>query len=130
ADAEAHRSRLLAAMTALPADANPFRAVLSGCLAVAAGYGAQRERLVLRRRVLSTSVQLRASSAERQRGWEDDVVQLLARRAEARGGPPEFELRLVTATALAALRVALDEWVAGDAGRDLQQLVEDAFRRV
>ena len=77
-------------------------------LAVADDYGAERARLVLRKRVFSSSPQLRASSAERQRGWEDAAVQLLAERAAATGAR-RVAVRAAprrSPTGLAALRVA------------------------
>jgi len=130
-DADDRCGRLLTTIAAQPPDVGPLPALLAGALAVADDYGAERARLVLRKRVLTSSPQLRASSAERQRGWEDAAVQLLAQRAAAQGlDASPFELRLVVATGLAALRVALDEWLDGDDSGDITRLVEEAFRRV
>ena len=130
-DADERCGRLLTTIAAQPPDVGPLPALLAGALAVADDYGAERARLVLRKRVLTSSPQLRASSAERQRGWEDAAVQLLAQRAAAQGlDASPFELRLVVATGLAALRVALDEWLDGDDTGDIAELVEEAFRRV
>ena len=84
-DADERCGRLLTTIAAQPPDVGPLPALLAGALAVADDYGAERARLVLRKRVLTSSPQLRASSAERQRGWEDAAVQLLAERAAARG---------------------------------------------
>jgi len=130
-DADERCGRLLTTIAAQPPDVGPLPALLAGALAVADDYGAERARLVLRKRVLTSSPQLRASSAERQRGWEDAAVQLLAQRAAAQElDASPFELRLVVATGLAALRVALDEWLDGDDTCDIAQLVGEAFRRV
>ena len=130
-DGDERCGRLLAAIEAEPPEVGPFAALLAGSLAVAEDYGAERERLVLRRGVLASTEQLRASSAERQRGWEEAVVQLLARRAEQQGvETPEFELRLVAATALAGLRVALDVWLASDEPGDFPTFVDAAFQRI
>jgi AcrR family transcriptional regulator len=130
-DADERCGRLLATIAAQPPDAGPLPALLAGSLAVADDYGAERARLVLRKRVLSSSPQLRASSAERQRGWEDATFQLLSQRAAAAGvDASPFELRLVVATGLAALRVALDEWLDEDDPGEITPLVKDAFRRI
>jgi AcrR family transcriptional regulator len=130
-DADDRCGRLLTAMAAQPAGVTPFGALLAGSLALAEDYGAERARLALRKKVLSSSTQLLASGAERQRGWEDAVVQLLSDRTASEGVVASpFELRLVAAAGLAALRVAVDEWLADETPGDLPQLVCDAFRRV
>jgi len=130
-DADERCGRLLATIADEPPGVDPLSALLAGSLAVAGDYGAERARLVLRKRVLSSTPQLRASSAERQRGWEEATFELLAQRATAqRVEPSAFELRLVVATGLAALRVALDEWLDGDGTGDIAQVVTAAFNRV
>jgi AcrR family transcriptional regulator len=131
-DADERCGRLLTVIADRPADEPLLQAILAGSLAVAADYDAERARLVARKRILESSPQLRAYSAERQRGWEDAVVHQLSERprstAPERDAP--FELRLVAATGLAALRVALDAWLADDDAPELEVLVEQAFRRV
>src|SRR6476660_7056606 len=62
-DADDRCGRLLAAMAGQPARVTPFGALLAGSLALAEDYGAERARLALRKRVLSSSTQLLASSA-------------------------------------------------------------------
>src|SRR5690349_2906789 len=71
AESDERCGRLLTTIRVEPLDAPPLQAVLAGSLAVAEDYRAERERLIVRRRVLSSTPHLRASSAERQRGWED-----------------------------------------------------------
>jgi AcrR family transcriptional regulator len=131
AESDERCGRLLSTLQAQPLDVVPLQAVLAGCLAVAEDYRAERERLTVRRRVLASTSNLRASSAERQRGWEDAVAQLLTERAEARGeAVPAFEIRLLAATSLAALRVALDEWLETDEHGELPAVVREAFGRI
>jgi AcrR family transcriptional regulator len=131
AESDERCGRLLTTIAAEPRGTAPLQAVLAGSLAVAEDYGAERDRLIVRKRVLSSSPDLRASSAERQRGWEDAVAQLLTERAEARGDAASgYELRLLAATSLAALRVALDEWLAAEEYGDLPAIVRDAFGRI
>jgi hypothetical protein len=69
--------------------------------------------------------------AEHQHGWEVEVVDVLQRRALAQQEPvTRDELVLVTAVTTAALRVALDAWVADASAPDLGVLLDDAFARL
>jgi MftR C-terminal domain len=99
--------------------------------ALAADYRHDRAALVARSRIVAASPHLQAYKAEHQGGWEADVVEVLERRARV---PHEAvgheELVLVTAVTTAALRVALDAWVADGGARDLGALLDDAFARL
>src|SRR5690242_4574375 len=82
AESDERCGRLLTTLRAEPLDAPPLQAVLAGSLEVAEDYRDERVRLIARRRVLWSTTHLRASSAERQRCWEDAEAQLLTDRAE------------------------------------------------
>jgi hypothetical protein len=99
--------------------------------ALAADYRDDRDALVSRSKIVAASPHLQAYKAEHQHGWETDVVEVLARRAVAQRVPvSREELQLVTAVSTAALRVALDAWVADASAPDLGVLLDDAFARL
>lgn len=131
ADAAARRGRLLSVIAERPADEPAFVALRAAMRELTADYRDDRDALVTRSRILAASPHLQVYKAEHQHGWEADVVDVLERRALARDERvPRDELVLVTAVATAALRVALDAWIADPAAPDLGVLVDDAFSRV
>ena len=131
ADASARRERLLAVIADRPADEPPFVALRAAMRTLAADYRDDREALVTRSQVVGASPHLQAYKAEHQHGWEADVVDVLERRAVAqRHAFTREELQLVTAVCTAALRVALDTWVADPGAPDLDVLLDDAFARL
>jgi AcrR family transcriptional regulator len=131
ADADARRERLLAVLADQPADQPPFGALRAAMRALAIDYRHDRAALVARSKVLEGSPQLQAYKAEHQHGWEAVVVDALERRATAAGAPvTREELQLVTAVATAAMRVALDVWIATESGAELDELLDDAFARL
>src|SRR5262249_25763488 len=131
ADAEVRRERLLAVIAERPPDEPAFGALRAAMSAVADDYRHDREPLVTRSQIVAASPHLQAYKAEHQHGWEAAVVEVLERRALAqRARVSREELQLVTAVATAALRVALDAWVADASGPDLDALLDDAFGRL
>jgi AcrR family transcriptional regulator len=131
ADAEARRERLLAVIAERPPAEEPFAALREAMRTLTDDYRGDRDALVTRSKIVAASPHLQAYKAEHQHGWEADVVDVLARRALASGIPASRdELQLVTAVATAALRVALDAWVADATTADLDALFDLAFGRL
>jgi AcrR family transcriptional regulator len=131
ADGEARRERLLAVIAARPADEPAFVALCAAMRTLTDDYRNDRDALVERFQVVAASPHLQAYKAEHQHGWEAAVVDVLERRAEARHHTvARNELQLVTAVCTAALRVALDAWVADPSAPDLAVLLDDAFERL
>ncbi len=131
ADAEARRERLLAVIAERPTTEDPFVALREAMRTLTDDYRDDRDALVTRSKIVATSPHLQAYKAQHQHGWETDVVDVLARRALASGGhTSRDELQLVTAVATAALRVALDAWIADAITADLDALFDHAFSRV
>jgi AcrR family transcriptional regulator len=131
ADGEARRERLLEVIAARPVDEPAFVALTEGMRTLADGYRDDRDALVNRFRIVASSPHLQAYKAEHQHGWEAAVVDVLERRAQAHHEAiTRDELQLVTAVGTAALRVALDAWVADPAAPDLGVLIDDAFARL
>jgi AcrR family transcriptional regulator len=130
-DAEARRERLLAVIAERPADEHAFASLRAAMRALADDYRNDRDALVTRSQIVAASPHLQVYKAEHQHGWETAVVEVLERRAQARRDPEtRDELVLVTAVATAALRVALDAWVADASAPDLGVLLDDAFARL
>jgi len=131
ADAAARRERLLAVIAERPADEAAFVALRAAMRTLTADYRDDRDALVTRSRIVAESPHLQAYKAEHQHGWEAEVVDVLQRRALAqRVAVARDELVLVTAVATAALRVALDAWVADASAPDLGVLLDGAFERL
>jgi len=130
-DAAVRRERLLAVIAERPPGEPAFVALCAAMRTLSADYRNDRDALVARSKIVAASPHLQAYKAEHQHGWEADVVDVLARRARATGAPvSRDELQLVTAVATAALRVALDAWVADATTTDLDALLDRAFERL
>ncbi len=131
ADGEARRERLLAFIAERPVDEPAFGALRAAMRTLTADYRDDRDALVARSKIVAASPHLQAYKAEHQHGWEVEVVDVLQRRALAQHEPvTRDELVLVTAVTTAALRVALDAWVADASAPDLGVLLDDAFARL
>jgi len=131
ADAAIRRERLLTVIAERPEREPPFVALCAAMRTLTADYRDDRDALVTRFQVVAASPHLQAYKAEHQHGWEADVVHVLERRARAQRDDVEREeLLLVTAVTTAALRVALDAWVADPSAPDLGVLLDDAFARL
>jgi AcrR family transcriptional regulator len=128
---EGRRHRMLALLAVQPDEMSPLEALRGAVLSIADEYARDRDRLAARMAVIESSPSLRASKSEAQRGWEDAVVeQLTAREQKAGSGRDLLELRLVAATGTAALRAALDAWLAGPKSASLSELINEAFDRL
>jgi AcrR family transcriptional regulator len=131
ADSAARRERLLAAIAERPVDEPAFVALRASMGTLADDYRHDRDAMVARSRIVAASPHLQAYKAEHQGGWESDVVDVLERRARVHHEPvSRDELVLLTAVTTAALRVALDAWVADPAAPDLGLLLDDAYARL
>jgi AcrR family transcriptional regulator len=131
ADGEARRERLLAVIAERPVDEPAFGALRAAMRTLTADYRDDRDALVARSKIVAASPHLQVYKAEHQHGWEVEVVDVLRRRALAQHEMvTRDELVLVTAVTTAALRVALDAWVADASAPDLGVLLDDAFARL
>ncbi len=128
ADAAVRRERLLAVIAERPPGEPAFAALCAAMRTLTADYRDDRDALVARSKIVAASPHLQVYKAEHQHGWEVEVVDVLQRRALAQHEPvTREELVLVTAVTTAALRVALDAWVADASAPDLGVMLDDAF---
>lgn len=86
----------------------------------------EEERLFLRERAIQSTPLLQGRRLEEQRRWEATIAEALT----ARGGddPDDATARLLAATVLTVLRVALDRWLDDGGRSDLSTLVADHYR--
>jgi len=124
------RTERLAALrdtiAARPTDEPILASVRHAILAIADQYGIDSEQKLLSARVLADTPSLRAATIVRQTEWEQAVAEMVGDRL---GVDPADDLRphVVASTTLAALRSAMDMWVAGDGRADLMALANQAL---
>ena len=117
-------------LAAQPPELTAVRRLHRRCAIAALDYAHDRRRSDARAEILQSSPELRAYKAEHQRGWEEAVTVELTRHVNAVDAViTPLDLRLLTATAIGTLRVALDVWLA-DPGADIVVLFDAAFARV
>jgi AcrR family transcriptional regulator len=119
---------LIELVRAEPHDRPLFAVVRGAMLTLAVEYERQRDVVLLHADVLDRNPALRARGLEAQQTWEARLAEALAERHDVGpGGPSSLEIRLVAGVAIAALRAAVDEWVAEGCSPDLAALVAEAF---
>lgn len=129
ADADGHRVRLLEALAGQHPGLSPFRALEAALRTIAPDYADQRDVLQVRHRIVTSTASLRTRAAERQQGWETEIVDAL----RASGWAPrmsDLDLRLVVAVTTTAMRVAIEAWIADQCAGDLAPRVDAVFDRL
>lgn len=121
--------RITDELTNRPAPEQSWTALRAAFLAVAADYEAEREQLIRRFHIMSTTPSVAARSLQLQAGWEDAVAESLTRRM---GGQPDSDIRprLLAASALAAMRSSLHHWLATRHETPLPDLVDACFSQL
>ena len=128
---DAEFAQMLVDLEHRPVDEPPFRSVRSSVDAMIETYADERDRLLRRARILAATPSLQFHAPHVQIGKVEAVVDALARRDAAAGLKPRvLELRLAVGVAFAAIRAALDSWIADGATGDLFAAVDEAFNRV
>ena len=117
---------LHAALDCRPANEPPLAALRHAVMSLADTYEEQREHMLRRFTLVSTTPSLEARSLCLQRNWETSVTAMLAARM---GVDPAKDLRpgVVAATAMAAMRVATANWLARGGRGDLPATVAAAL---
>ena len=119
-------SRLREAMAARPADEPILTALRNALLSMSTDFEERREMVLLRGRIMRDTPSLQARSLVHQKAWEDAMQEMVADRL---GVDPSTDLRpgVVSATTLAAMRVAFTNWLASGAKGDLIAMTADAL---
>lgn len=138
ADSDRRLVAMVADITARAGYQPPFEAVRQAVVAMIDAYLADVDSLALHSRVLVRNAGAYTESLERQHVWEQAVYGALA-DAGASPSTTTLELRLIAATATAALRAATQAWEAGHAASatdphspqpSLDELIRYTFDRV
>ena len=117
---------LQAALDRRPAEEPAMTALRHAILSLAGSFEEQRDHMLRRFRLVTTTPALEARSLCLQRNWESSVTAMLAGRM---GVDPAKDLRpgVVAATTMAAMRVATANWLAGGGKGDLPAIVADSL---
>ncbi|HVW35216.1 MAG TPA: TetR family transcriptional regulator [Acidimicrobiia bacterium] len=126
ADHHVQLGRLREAMAARPADEPILTALRNAILSMSSDFEERREMVLLRGRIMRDTPSLQARSLVHQKAWEDAMQEMVANRL---GVDPARDLRpgVVSATTLAAMRVAFANWLAAGARGDLIAMTADAL---
>ena len=119
-------ARLREAMAGRPADEPVLTALRNALLSMTGDFEDRREMVILRGRIMRETPSLQARSLVHQRTWEEAMEQMVAARL---GVDATTDLRpgVVSATTLAAMRVAFQNWLAAGATGDLIALTAEAL---
>jgi AcrR family transcriptional regulator len=111
-------NRLREAMAARPADEPVLTALRNALLSMTGDFEERKEMVILRGRIMRETPSLQARSLVHQKTWEDAMQEMVAQRL---GVDPAVDLRpgVVSATTLAAMRVAFQNWLSAGAKGDL-----------
>lgn len=104
------------AFVARPEEEPVLRSLRHAVQALAVGYEDQRADFVAIRRITRDHPSLLARGLEHQAQWEDTFAELLGRRMGVEPDGP-LRARVVAGAIIAAIRVALDEWLEDPAER-------------
>jgi len=126
ADHHVQLARLREAMAARPPGEAILTALRNALLSITGDFEDRREKVILRGRIMRETPSLQARSLVHQKAWEEAMQQMVAERL---GVDPVLDLRpgVVAATALAAMRVAFNNWLNAGAKGDLIALTAEAL---
>ncbi|MDZ7675600.1 MAG: TetR family transcriptional regulator [Acidimicrobiales bacterium] len=115
------------AFVARPDDEPVLRSLRHAVQALAVGYEDQRGDFVAIRRITRDHPSLLARGLEHQAQWEETFAELLGRRMGS-GADASLRDRVVAGAVIAAIRVALDEWLEDrDERRSLETTIGEAL---
>src|SRR5436305_3752587 len=119
-------ARLREAMTARPPDEPVLTALRNALLSMSSDFEDRKEMVILRGRIMRQTPSLQARSLVHQKTWEDAMQEMVAARLHV---DPNVDLRpgVVSATTLAALRVAFTNWLTAGATGDLIAMPAEAL---
>jgi AcrR family transcriptional regulator len=119
-------ARLREAMTSRPADEPILAALRNAILSMTGDFEDRREMVILRGRIMRETPSLQARSLVHQKAWEDAMQDMVAERLAV---DPAVDMRpgVVSATTLAALRVAFTNWLTAGAHGDLIAMTAEAL---
>ena len=117
---------MAAALTQRPASESAIVAVRNAFLEVAAEYQSQREQRLAVNQIVRTTPSLAARNLEQQTAWENLLREFFADRDGVT--TPDLAHHVRAAKVVAALRTAMEYWLANGADTELPSIVDDALR--
>ena len=119
-------ARLRDAMAARPGDEPILTALRNAILSMTGDFEERKEAVILRGRIMRETPSLQARSQVHQKAWEDAMQEMVADRL---GVDPAVDLRpgVVSATTLAAMRVAFTNWLTAGATGDVIAMTAEAL---
>jgi AcrR family transcriptional regulator len=125
-DQDERRAEFAAALAGCPAGEPPLACLRHATIASGESYQAEEREMLARFRLLTQTPALRGYLLECLQSWEDVATSALLKRIGSRRNGA-LRARLLASAAVAAFRVALITWVAGDGRRDLRALAVQAL---
>ena len=119
-------AEMAAALTERPASESAIVAVRNAFLEVAAEYQSQREQRLAVNRIVRATPSLAARNLEQQTAWENLLREFFADRDGVK--TPDLAHYVRAAKVVAALRTAMEYWLANGADTELPSIVDDALR--
>src|SRR5262249_6577113 len=119
-------TEMAAALAQRPRSESAIFAVRNAFLEVAAEYQSQREQRLAVNRIVGATPSLAARNLEQQTAWEDLLRAFFADRDGVE--TPDLSHYVCAAKVVAALRMAMEYWLANGADTDLPSVVDDALR--
>jgi AcrR family transcriptional regulator len=129
AESDARCAQLVHALAEQGAEASSFQALEAAMRMLVSEYAEQHDVLRARHRIVTGTPSLRTRATERQQGWETSIFDELRSSGRAHD-LNDFDLRLLVAGTVTALRIAVEAWIAGDGSEDLGGLLDHAFTRL
>jgi AcrR family transcriptional regulator len=119
-------ARLREAMAARPDDEPIITALRNALLSLTSDFEERKEIIIIRGRLMRDTPSLQARSLVHQKLWEDAMQEMVANRL---GVDPVKDLRpgVVSASTLAAMRVAFTNWLTAGCTGDLIELTTEAL---
>lgn len=117
---------LRAAFEERPADEPVFESIRQALVVVSLRYEHDRDELLIARGLVQEHPALLARAEGLRAEWTSAFAELIAARTGGDGGRTGFTARVLAGAVMAAMTVAVEEWLADDARTDLSDLLSAA----
>lgn len=127
-DTEPERlAELRVAFEQRPRDEPVFESVRHAVVATAERYELDRGQLLAAHELITANSSLLARALEIHTAWVDLFAGLIASRTGSGGGEPELRDRVLAVAVMAAMRVAIQEWLTPGHTGELARLIGEAL---